>query len=160
MNTRYILLIMTVQLACISSCAVIIQRPPDQQTNSTLTPITSTIPVNPPRIQIHEDPKNSLVIQQSELLDKQDKKNNDTHRPTIKLTLCNVFVPPMTSEVPRVDLIKLNAIPANDHESVKNLLIDNIQAIHEHSKKAEEALRTAILAHRKSCTSREVLDKK
>lgn len=158
MNTRYTLFIIA-QLAYISSCAIIIQNPPPQA-NNTQPSITNTVLVNSPYTQTYEDPKNYINIPQPTALNKQYSQNTDTHKTTTKLTLCSVFIPPTIPEVPRVDIVRLNAIPANDHEAVKSLLIDNIQAINEHSKKVEESLKSALLTHRRSCILREVVDKK
>jgi hypothetical protein len=157
MNTRHTLLIITAQLVFVSSCAVIIQKPSPKQTDNPSTPIVSTGPVNSIHTQTYEDFKDYITLPKSVVPSKQ---NSDIQKPTIKLTLCNVFVPPTIPEIPRVDLGKLSSIPANDHEAVKSLLLDNIQAINVHSKKVEESLRTALLIHRRSCTLREVVDKK
>jgi hypothetical protein len=76
---------------------------------------------------------------------------------TVKRTLCSPFVIPAMPERPRVDLSKLAQIPGHNHDAVKDMLLDNIQAMNEHSRQVEAALKEAYRKHRATCATREVL---
>lgn len=89
--------------------------------------------------------------------DDDPRKNATPQVRTVRRLVCGAFVPPEVPESPRVDLTKLRGIPGNDHEAVKNLLIDNIDAMNKHAARVEAAMKEAYRRHRATCSTREVV---
>lgn len=152
MSKRYIFLTIT---AILSSCAVTVQYSVPVQiavspSHGDTASLTNT------KTEINNSP--TAVIKP--LVDNVKKPNDEKERTSTKKTLCSAFISPTIPVKPKVDLSKLNAIAADDHESVKNLLIDNIQALNDYSRKIEEDLKIAIVIHKKSCGIHEVINKK
>lgn len=153
MNIRYNLLFVMVPLACISSCTITIN--PVFKSESTISKTPSVSPAVIEQITVPSE-----NVQRNELFE-DIRKHVETQVSidTVKMMVCPEFIPPVVPEIPRVDLSKLRTISGNDHQSVENLLLDNIQALNEHSKKIERTMKQAVVNHRKLCVMREVIVK-
>ena len=160
MSNFYKTSLVILQLICLSSCSITFQYPLQSPVNNNLT---SSVNIMPGTVTNLGNEKTTTETNVRVPENRDGKITPNTYIPaatTIKMTLCSTFVLPLLPEAPRVDLIKLNTIPANNHEAVNNLLIDNIQALNQHAKKVEELLRVATMNHKKTCTQKEVIDKK
>lgn len=160
MSNLYKTSLLVLQLICLSSCSITFQYPLSPPVNNNLT---SSVNIMPKTVTNLDNEKSSTETS-TKVSENQDSKIvSNAYTPTLsstKIILCSAFVPPVLPEVPRVDFTKLSAIPANNKEAINNLLVDNIQALNQHAKKVEELLRTATMNHKKTCTQKEVVNKK
>jgi hypothetical protein len=162
MNTCYTLLIVIVQFVCLSSCSITVQYPSKP---AVTVPTASGVADSDPPIynqQTEDDLKqlDTSVTSIAERLSKLEQQGDLLNKTIARVTLCSAFTLPTIPEAPRVDLSKLKSIPNNDHAAVENLLIDNIQAMSDHIKKIESSLKVAANNHRRTCSVREVINKK
>lgn len=160
MSNLYKTSLLVLQLICLSSCSITFQYPLPPPVSNNLTSSVNIIP----KTVTNLDNEKSATETTTKVSENQDSKIvPNTYIPTLsstKMILCSAFVPPVLPEVPRVDFTKLNAIPTNNTKAINNLLVDNIQALNQHAKKVEELLRVATMNHKKTCTQKEVIDKK
>jgi hypothetical protein len=163
MNTRYVLLAVVVQFICLSSCSIMVEYPPKSKNSIPLLLEASEKETATAANRPSEDGRKQFDTSIAAITDKINKleqRNESLNKSIVKVTLCSAFVPPVMPEAPRVDFSKLRAIPSNDHTAVKNLLIDNIQAMNDHAKKVEDSLKLAMIIHRRTCGVRDVINKK
>lgn len=91
------------------------------------------------------------VIKEATLPDKQQRDDK-----VLKKYLCAPFIAPSLPRPPRVDLTKLAEIAPNDHDSVKKLLLDNINDMNQHFKVVEKKMKDAYDRHRSTCLTRDI----